>query len=221
MNSFLRIAFLVSCCSCAIPMAGAETLSADVASFYGYTTPTVIGGDFELMGFGPAGEHAVSLQQFHGKYVLLLFGFTHCPDVCPTTLARAVQVRKSLAHKDDLAIIFVTLDPERDSAQSLSSFVAAFDKDIVGLSGSAEAIKKVADLYRVSYAKQPTTQSYAIDHSAYIYLINQEGKTTFLYPDNERASHIAQDIKNLMRDNVISAEEKNYSAMARSGFSRK
>ena len=199
MNHFLPIAFFSLFSSLVAPVAGAEALPPNAASFYGYTTPIAIGGDFELLGAGPAGEHAVSLQQFRGKYVLLLFGFTHCPEICPTTLARAARVRRALSHKDDLVIVFVTLDPERDSPQSLSSFVTAFDKDIVGLSGSAEQIKKVADRYRVSYTKQATGKSYTIDHSAYIYLIDREGKTAFLYPDHEPASHIAQDIESLMK----------------------
>ena len=204
MNHFLPIAFFSLFSSLVGSIAGAETLPPN-AAFYGYTTPITIGGDFELPGVGPAGEHTVSLKQFRGKYVLLLFGFTHCPEICPTTLARAAQVRRALPHKEDLVIIFVTLDPERDSPQSLSSFVTAFDKNIVGLSGSAEQIKKVADSYRVSYVKQitgtkqATGKSYTIDHSAYIYLIDREGKTAFLYPDHEPASHIAQDIENLMR----------------------
>ncbi|MDO8414276.1 MAG: SCO family protein [Gallionellaceae bacterium] len=197
--NYLKLAFFSFCCFSMIPTAGAEPAPTEIAAFYGYTTPDPIGGDFELRRFDTTGEHAVSLQQFRGKYVLLLFGFTHCPVICPTTLARAAQVKRSLADQNDLAIIFITLDPERDSPQSLSSFVTAFDKDIVGLSGSAEDIRKVADQYRVSYTKQATGKSYTIDHSAYLYLIDRSGKTVLLYPDNEPAQHIAQDIKNLIR----------------------
>lgn len=177
----------------------AESLPASMVQFNGYATTEKIGGDFELLGFDSAGEHKVSLRQFRGKYVLLLFGFTHCPISCPTILSRAAQIVASMDHKDDLAVIFVTLDPARDRPSNLELFLKAFNADFIGLSGSDEQIRKVADAYRVSYSKQVTGTSYTIDHSTYMYLLGRAGRVVFLYPEKESAHNIVQDVKNLIR----------------------
>jgi protein SCO1/2 len=198
-----KLKALVACFGCflccmIIPVS-AETLKAPLVQFNGYATTEKIGGDFELLGFDSAGEHKVSLRQFRGKYVLLLFGFTHCPISCPTILARAAQIVGSMDHKNDLAVIFVTLDPARDRPNNLEQFLKAFNADFIGLSGSEEQIRKVADAYRVSYTKQVIGTSYTIDHSTYMYLLDKAGRVVFLYPEKESALNIEQDIKNLMR----------------------
>lgn len=198
-----KLKALVACfgcflCCATIPVS-AESLPAPLVQFNGYATTEKIGGDFELLGFDSAGEHKVSLRQFRGKYLLLLFGFTHCPISCPTILARAAQIVDSMDHRNDLAVIFVTLDPARDRPNNLEQFLKAFNADFIGLSGSEEQIRKVADAYRVSYSKQVTGTSYTIDHSTYMYLLDKAGRVVFLYPENESALNIAQDVKNLMR----------------------
>lgn len=198
-----KLKALVACFGCflcctTIPVS-AETLPAPLVQFNGYATTEKNGGDFELLGFDSAGEHKVSLRQFRGKYLLLLFGFTHCPVSCPTILARAAQIVDSMDHKNDLAVIFVTLDPALDRPNNLEQFLKAFNADFIGLSGSEEQIRKVADAYRVSYSKQVTGTSYTIDHSTYMYLLDKAGRVVFLYPENESALNIAQDVKNLMR----------------------
>lgn len=192
------VAFGCFLCCTTIPVL-AESIPASLVQFNGYATTEKIGGDFELFGFDSAGEHKVSLQQFRGKFVLLLFGFTHCPISCPTILSRAAQIVDSMDHKNDLAVIFVTLDPARDRPNNLEQFLKSFSADFIGLSGSEEQIRKVADAYRVSYSKQVTGTSYTIDHSTYMYLLDKAGRVVFLYPENESALHIAQDIKTLMR----------------------
>jgi protein SCO1/2 len=198
-----KLKALVACfgfflCSATYPVS-AESLPAPLVQFNGYATTEKIGGDFELLGFDSAGEHKVSLRQFRGKYLLLLFGFTHCPISCPTILARAAQIVDSMDHRNDLAVIFVTLDPARDRPNNLEQFLKAFNADFIGLSGSEEQIRKVADAYRVSYSKQVSGTSYTIDHSTYMYLLDKAGRVVFLYPENESALNIAQDVKNLMR----------------------
>ena len=185
------------CCT-TIPVL-AESLPAPLVQFNGYATTEKIGGDFELLGFDSAGEHKVSLRQFRGKFLLLLFGFTHCPISCPLILSRASQIVDAMDHKNDLAVIFVTLDPARDRPNNLEQFLKVFNADFIGLSGSEEQIRKVADAYRVSYSKQVTGTSYTIDHSTYMYLLDKAGRVVFLYPENESALNIAQDVKNLMR----------------------
>lgn len=198
-----KLKALVACLGCilcctTIPVS-AESPPSPLVQFNGYVTTDKIGGDFELLGFDSAGEHKVSLRQFRGKYLLLLFGFTHCPISCPTILARAAQIVDAMDHKNDLAVIFVTLDPARDRPKNLEQFLKAFNADFAGLSGSEEQIRKVADAYRVSYSKQVTATSYTIDHSTYMYLLDKAGRVVFLYPESESALNIAQDIKNLMR----------------------
>lgn len=199
LNRHFLFAFLGLLICCASYPAAAASWPAPSVPFYGYATPEKIGGDFELIGSDAAGEHTISLRQYRGKFVLLLFGFTHCPLTCPTTLSRAAEVVAAMEDRNDLAVIFVTLDPERDQPGPLNSFIQSFNKDFIGLSGSAGQIQKVADAYRVSYAKQPWGKSYTIDHSSYIYLLDRAGQVAFLYPENEPASHISQDINNLLR----------------------
>lgn len=192
------VAFGCFLCCTIIPVL-AEPLPASSVQFNGYATTEKIGGDFELLGFDSAGEHKVSLRQFRGKFLLLLFGFTHCPISCPTILSRAAQIVDAMDHKNDLAVIFVTLDPARDRPNNLEQFLKSFNADFIGLSGSEEQIRRVADAYRVSYSKQVTGTSYTIDHSTYMYLLDKAGRVVFLYPENESALNIAQDVKTLMR----------------------
>lgn len=193
----LKAFFAILCCTTI--SVSAEPIPAPLVQFNGYATTEKIGGDFELLGFDSAGEHEVSLRQFRGKYVLLLFGFTHCPVSCPTILARAAQIADSMDHKDDLSVIFVTLDPARDRPDNLAHFLEAFNVDFIGLSGSEEQIRKVADAYRVSYSKQITGASYTIDHSTYMYLLDRTGRVVFLYPEKESVLNIVRDVKNLKR----------------------
>lgn len=187
----------ILCCT-ATPVQ-TESLPAPVYQFNGFTTTEKIGGDFELLGYDSAGEHEIPLRQFRGRYVLLLFGFTHCPNSCPTILARAAKIVASMDHRNDLAVIFVTLDPARDRPDNLERFLQAFNSDFIGLSGSEEQIRKVADAYRVSYSKQTMGTSYTIDHSTYMYLLNKAGRVIFMYPESESAADIVQDIKKLTR----------------------
>lgn len=133
------------------------------------------GGDFTLhSASGP-----VSLHDFKGKVVLLYFGYTFCPDICPTSLGFTSQALASLdkAELEKVQMLFVTVDPERDTLEKLKSYTAYFHPSILGLSGTPEEIAQVAKLYGASYAKQETGSAggYVVDHSAYTYVIAPDG----------------------------------------------
>jgi protein SCO1/2 len=134
------------------------------------------GGDFTLDSIdGP-----VSLSDFKGKVVVLYFGYTFCPDICPTSLALLSNALQQLTPEQQRQVqpIFVTVDPERDGLEHLRDYGRYFYKSLIGLSGSPEAIKKAADLYGASYRRveSDSAAGYLVDHSAYLYLIDQHGK---------------------------------------------
>lgn len=133
------------------------------------------GGPFSLIDhFG----QPVTDQSFRGKYLVMVFGYTFCPDVCPTTLntvAAAVALLGSKAQA--VQPLFVTIDPERDTAAVLAEYVAAFDPRLVGLTGSPAQIRQVTRDYRVYVSKVETgDDAYPIDHSAYVYVVGPSGR---------------------------------------------
>lgn len=141
-----------------------------------------------------------SLTDFRGKVAVLFFGYIHCPEVCPTTLADLAQVMRLLG-KDagQVQVLFVTLDPERDSPELLAKFVPAFDPSFLGLYGDAQATAKAAKAFGISYVKQYDKHGgYSLDHTDGIYLLGTNGKPLLLAPYGQRAELLAQDIKLLL-----------------------
>lgn len=141
------------------------------------------------------------LTDFKGKVIALFFGYTHCPDVCPTTLTELANVMKLLGNQsNEVQVLFVTLDPERDTQQILSKFVPYFDQRFIGLYGTSEQIKSAAKNFRVYYEKQTTTgkSGYSIDHSAGIYLFDKSGKIRIYLKFGQDEKEIAHDIRTLM-----------------------
>ena len=114
---------------------------------------------------------------FLGKWTLVYFGYTHCPDACPTALQDMANALDLLdpAQRKAIAIVFITVDPERDTPAVMQDYVSNFNAPITALSGSAEQIAAVAKAYRVYYAKHPTTDGYEMDHSSVIYVMNPDG----------------------------------------------
>ena len=140
-----------------------------------------------------------TLADFHGKAVALFFGYTHCPDVCPTTLADMAQVMRLLGKQADrVQVIFVTLDPERDTAAMLAQYVPAFHPSFMGLRGDAAATAEAAKAFGVSYQKQLNKSGYTLDHTAGSYLIAPDGKLVLLAPYGQRAELLVQDISLLL-----------------------
>jgi len=142
-----------------------------------------------------------SLTDFKGKVVAIFFGYTHCPDVCPTTMADMKQTMKLLgAHADELQVLFVTLDPERDTQQVLAQYVPSFDKRFIGLYGTQEEIAKATADFKIFASKVENSgrSGYTIDHSAGLYLYDKTGKIRLYVAYGEKPAVIAADIEKLM-----------------------
>lgn len=140
-----------------------------------------------------------TLADFRGKVVLLFFGYTHCPDVCPTTLADQAQVMRLLGKDSEkVQVLFVTIDPERDTRDLLAQYVPAFYPSFLGLSGDAAATAQVAKAFNIVYLKQPTSSSYNMDHSAGTFLIDQQGSVRLLSPYAQKPEWLAEDIRLLL-----------------------
>ncbi|MDR2032837.1 MAG: SCO family protein [Azoarcus sp.] len=163
------------------------------------------GSDFAL--FDPDGKTR-RLADFRGKAVMLFFGFIQCPDVCPSTLLRASEVRRLLgADGERLQIIFVTLDPERDAPEILREYTAAFGADVLGLYATPEKTRALADDFRIYYRKVPTGGSYTIDHSAISYLYDPEGRLRLAVGHQSPAATIAADVVLLLHAAPASDKE--------------
>jgi protein SCO1/2 len=143
----------------------------------------------------------VSLSDFGGKVVVLYFGYTFCPDVCPATLTDLARAMKLLGKKaDDVQVIMVSVDPERDTADKLEEYVHAFDPDFIGLTGTPEQIAEVAARYGVYYAKHEGSDAsgYLIDHTATVMVINEEGRLKLLESFGTTPEEMAADLAHLI-----------------------
>jgi protein SCO1 len=144
----------------------------------------LIGGPFALV--DQTGK-TVTDQDFRGRYMLVFFGFTHCPDICPAELQVMSAALDALGPKADGVVpIFITLDPERDTQAAMGAYVKNFGQRFVGLTGSSEQVAAAAKAYRVAYSKFQQDKSrsdYSIDHSALVYLMGKDGEyiTHFAY----------------------------------------
>ncbi len=141
-----------------------------------------------------------SLLDFRGEVVVLFFGYTHCPEVCPTTLADLAQVMRLLGKDASrVQVVFITLDPERDTPALLAKFVTSFNPSFLGLYGNAESTAKAAKSFGVNYVKQYDKHGgYTLDHSDGIYLLGTRGKPLLLSPYEQPAEKLAQDIRMLL-----------------------
>jgi len=140
-----------------------------------------------------------SLSDFRGKVIVLFFGYTHCPDVCPTTLADLAQTLRLLGKDAErVQVLFVTLDPERDTRELLAQFVPAFNPAILGLYGDAKATAITARNFMVEYHKTPTKKGYLMDHTTFIYMLDTQGKVRLLAGDREPSEWLAEDIHLLL-----------------------
>ena len=140
-----------------------------------------------------------TLADFKGQAVMLFFGFTQCPDVCPTALARATEIRTLLgADGARLQVIFVTVDPERDAPVVLKAYTQAFDASFLGLYGNVQQTADVAKEFKVYYKKVPTGASYTMDHSAFSYVFSPTGKLRVVLRHEQSAQDCASDIRQIL-----------------------
>lgn len=162
--------------------------------------PARMAPDFELES---SSGSPFKLSRYRGKVVALAFGFTHCVRICPTTLSTLAQVASILgAEASKLQVVFVTVDPERDSAARLREFVGLFDNTFVGVTGTDAQLRVVRQAYGVTVnreAAQDERLGYQVHHSSSIFLIDRDGKLRLFVPFGKTAEHIAHDIKLLLR----------------------
>lgn len=154
-----------------------------------------IGGPFRLT------DHRGRVRtdaDFRGKLMLVYFGFTFCPDICPTDLRQISLVMQALGPAGEaVAPLFITLDPERDTQKLLADYVPAFDARLTGLTGDAKAIAQVARAYKVYYAKVATRgwSRYTIDHSSFVYLMGRDGKYLGYFPPSTSAARMLEALR--------------------------
>lgn len=159
------------------------------------TGEALIGGPFTLKN---QNGKVVKDADFRGKLMLVFFGFTHCPDICPTDLAVLGQVMKELGKDaDKVAPIFVTIDPERDTVAVMKEYMSNFDPRIQGLTGTREQVNNATKSYRV-YANKvnsPDGKDYTMDHSAFLYLMGKDGKYITHFAHNPKPSEVVAEIE--------------------------
>jgi protein SCO1/2 len=139
------------------------------------------------------------LSALRGKVVVLEFGFTHCYEVCPVSLAMLAEARKRLgADAAQLQVVFVTVDPERDTPERMKTYLAQFDKSFIGLTGTPEQMAAIRKDYGITATKHPTAGSkteYQMGHSSYLYFVDKQGKLRSLMPYGRPADDIVHDVK--------------------------
>jgi protein SCO1 len=163
----------------------------------GTVLASAIGGPFQLVDQSskPFGD-----ADLKGKWHLVFFGYTHCPDTCPTTLNELALALAQLGkQRDSVGIVFITVDPERDTPEILKSYVESFDAPIVALTGTAAEVAQAAKDYRVYYAKHPRADGgYDMDHSAVIYVMDPQGRFTATFTPDSTADAIAARLQKLL-----------------------
>lgn len=155
-----------------------------------------IGGAFELH---DQQGRTVTQQSYEGRWLLVFFGFTRCADICPTTLMRIAKVLDGLGERSaQIQPLFISLDPERDTPEVLAAYTSFFDERIVGLTGSPAQIRQVADAYGVYFRKVPMGDTYMLDHTGAVYLMNPDGELASLIPLRMAPADAAREIAIVM-----------------------
>lgn len=156
--------------------------------------------DFTLTGPGGAD---VSLSDFHGQVVLLYYGYTYCPDVCPATLAELKVAYESLStrHQQQVQIIMISVDPQRDTPEQLADYMAHFHDDFIGLTGPDDALLAATTPLGIYYYRHEgsAASGYLIDHTASVAVVDRDGNLRLLYPFNTRGTAIAADLRQLLK----------------------
>jgi protein SCO1/2 len=190
---------LVAACALALSVTACDKLPGKQASFQ---NTDVTGLDY-AKGFSLT-DHTGrprTLADYKGKVAIVFFGYTQCPDVCPTTMAEMAGVMQKLGPQaDQVKVLFITLDPERDTPSLLASYVPAFDKRFVGLYGTPEQTAKTAKEFKVFYSKVPGKEpgSYTIDHTAGSYVFDKDGRLRLFIRHGGGADAIVHDVRQLL-----------------------
>ena len=196
----MNITFLRNCCIAALLIALTACSPKPEFKNIDITGSTAFSKDFSLV--DPDGK-VRTLADFKGKVVLMFFGYTQCPDVCPTTLTEMQQVMALLGPQSDkVQVLFVTVDPERDTAAILKQYVPAFDPRFLGLRPVDDAaLEKVAKDFKIYYKKVPGTSpgSYTMDHTAGSYAFDPEGRLRLYIKHAQGPETLAHDLKELLK----------------------
>ncbi|MEH6566639.1 MAG: SCO family protein [Halopseudomonas sp.] len=146
-----------------------------------------------------AQSQSVTEQSFAGKWQLVVFGFTHCPDICPTTLSTVGQVMDNLGEQaSQLQPLFITLDPQRDTPARLAEYSRFFDPRILGLSGSPMQVRDAASAFGVYFRKVPMDTGYTLDHTTTLFLVSPQGTVQQVFSHSEPAGSITRAVKALL-----------------------
>ncbi len=186
---------------CALLLSGCDKLPSHAASVP-FNAVDITGAEY-ARGFALTDHTGKprTLADYKGKVVFLFFGYTQCPDVCPTTMTKLAQVKQALgARADKMQVLFVTIDPERDTQELLAQYVPAFDPSFVGLYGDSVATARMAREFKVFYGKSAgaTKDSYSMDHTAASFVFDQDGKIRLYVRDTATPQQITQDIERLL-----------------------
>jgi protein SCO1 len=142
-----------------------------------------------------------TLEDFRGKAVVLFFGFTHCPDVCPTTLADTAQALKTLGPQAErVQVLMVTVDPERDTPELLAKYVTSFDPRFLGLRGDLAATQRAAKEFKIYFEKRKAGDTYSVDHSAQSYVLDPQGRLRLLVRQDRIAEDLPPDLRTLLKE---------------------
>ena len=191
----------------AAALAGCLVLATGLLLFVGYrdsprgiagtVLSSAIGGPFRMIDQNGKPFTEADLK---GKWHLIFFGYTHCPDVCPTTLNElSLALDRLGAKRDQVGIVMITVDPERDTQETLKSYIASFDAPITALSGTPEQVVEAEKAYRVYSAKRPTEGgNYDMDHSAVIYVMDPQGRFTATFTPDTGADAVAERMQKLL-----------------------
>jgi protein SCO1/2 len=185
-----RAALLVACALLPLAARGAE----DGGLIAGTFDPPRAAPELALRG---SDGNELRLDRYRGKVVIVAFGFTTCPKICPTTLAALAGTRKKLgAEAEQLQVVYVTVDPERDDAERLRTYLRTFDPTFVGGTGTPEQLAAVRERYGVAAGRQPDA---SFSHSSFTYLVDREGKIRALMPYGHSSDDYAHDVRLLLR----------------------
>lgn len=197
-KAMLRRLFLTGVLALAAALAGCG----DKPAFQGVdVTGSAMGGEFTLTDHNGKPR---ALSDFRGKVVVIFFGYTHCPDACPTTMSELAGALKQLGDRArEVQVLFITVDPERDTPELLSKYVPAFNPSFIGLYGTQQQTRTVADLFKVFYQKAANgadEKNYSMDHTAGSYILDKTGKLRLFMNYGAGAAMFAHDLGMLLAE---------------------
>ncbi len=198
----MRRAGLVLALSASLGLGACDKLGLGGPQAASFNGVDITGADYaKSLNMTDADGQPRSLDEFKGKVVVVFFGFTQCPDVCPTTMTELAQVKKSLgADGEKVQGIFVSVDPERDTPQVLKTYMSSFDPSFVALRGTLEQTTAVAKDFKVFFAKVPgkTDGNYTVDHTAGSYVFDTDGRVRLFVRYGSGAEALSKDLKTLL-----------------------